>query len=45
MCVQKAKEVPKGFSITVEEGPHVAEVPDRIAVFALDKIFRKIRNV
>jgi hypothetical protein len=40
MCVQKAKEVPKGFSIAVEEGPHIAEIPDRISVLALHKIFR-----
>jgi hypothetical protein len=40
MCVQKAKEVPKGFSIAVEEGPRVAKIPDRIAVLALNKIFR-----
>ena len=40
MRVQEAKEVPKGFSIAIEEGPHVAEIPDRISVLALNKILR-----
>jgi hypothetical protein len=45
MCVQKAKEVPKGFSIAVEEGPHVAKIPDRVTVLTKHKVFRQIRNV
>jgi hypothetical protein len=38
MCIQKAKEVPEGFCIAVEEGPYIAKIPDRVSVFALHKI-------